>query len=114
VPGMNRYRLHPNFAQVFRHACNLGSAPVPCQIFRCRRLELPSLTRAAGILPADDCGQRHAGSISAESGWKPTYTSTGFDLTSALSKRKYQTSMRCFRRLQTYEFRLGHLRRRRF
>jgi hypothetical protein len=38
----------------------------------------------------------------------------GLDLTRALSKRKYQTSMRCFRRLQTYEFRLGHLRRRRF
>src|SRR5882757_7789512 len=38
----------------------------------------------------------------------------GFDLTARRNKRKYQTSVRLFRRLQTYEFSAGHLSRRRF
>lgn len=62
VSGMNRHCFHVNLAQVFRHACNLGSRAIRCQTFHYWR---------SGFQPADGCGQRRGGSTSAESGRKP-------------------------------------------
>jgi hypothetical protein len=64
VSGMNRQCFHVHLAQLFRHACNLASRAIRCQTFHYWR----SVFR-----PADGCGQRHAGSTSAESGWKPDF-----------------------------------------
>src|SRR5438874_5217755 len=57
MPGMNRHRLHANFAPVFRHVCNLGSRAIPCQTFLVAQASYASPARTCGptgILPVED------------------------------------------------------------